>query len=161
MLDFPNACASDDEWYEYAQQRCEDLKPHLENFILERFSYKPRYVQQRLYGSGITISALTKQYDLYLRLFIRPREFWPRECLVLARLMFKQQRAGHGRALVDRLLNIAPEFGYRYLAIECANANASAFARRMGFTPYEDGRHWVGSIEAIRAALPISSTQVA
>lgn len=145
--------ASDDEWYEYAEQCGDELIPHLENFILGRFSYKPRYVKQRLSRSGKTISAFTRQYDLYLRLFIRPEDFWPRECLVLARIMFSHQRAGHGSALVKRLLELAPEFGYRYLAIESANANASAFARRLGFTSYENGRHWVGSIEAIQNSL--------
>ncbi|MDH4847959.1 GNAT family N-acetyltransferase [Pseudomonas sp. BN605] len=157
MPQLPPAEASDDEWYDFAERRCEDLLPHIADLILDRFTYKPRYVQQQLWTSGDTVSARTKQYDIYLRLFTPPESFWPRECLVLARLGFKQQRAGHGRALVERLLKLAPEFGYRYLAIECANARSSAFAQRLGFTPYEDGRHWVGAIEAIQQAIHLQT----
>lgn len=43
--------------------------------------------------------------------------------------------------------------GYRFLAIECANANSSAFAERLGFSVYDNRRHWVGSVDAIRKAL--------
>lgn len=43
--------------------------------------------------------------------------------------------------------------GYRFLAVECANANSSAFAERLGFSPYDNRRRWVGSVDAIREAL--------
>jgi hypothetical protein len=42
--------------------------------------------------------------------------------------------------------------GYRFLAVECANANSSAFAERLGFSPYDNRRRWVGSIDSIREA---------
>lgn len=91
--------ASDDDWKLYSYQSGEMLIPHLSNFLTERFSYKPRYVNQNIWRTGPTVSAFTRKYDLYLRLFLRPDDFWPRECLILARLMFKEQRAGHGRGL--------------------------------------------------------------
>ncbi|WP_338524320.1 GNAT family N-acetyltransferase [Pseudomonas batumici] len=153
MHDLPAADASDDEWYEFSEARCEDLIPHLREFILERFTYKPRYVQQRVWRSFGTVSALSRQFDLYFRLFARPNAICPRDSLVIARIGFKHQRAGHGHALVKRLVDLAPKFGYRHLAIECANAKASAFAERLGFTPYENRQHWVGSVDAIREAL--------
>lgn len=145
--------ASDEEWREFAATSCEKLIPELKTFLLERFSYKPRYVQRRVWRTFGTVSALSKQFDIYIRMFIKPDSFWPRECLVLARIGFEQQRAGHGRALVARMVELAPVFGYRYLAIESANNNAAAFAQRLGFTPYENGRHWVGSVHTIREAL--------
>lgn len=123
MLIFPAADASDDEWFEFAQARAEDLLPYLREFILERFTYKPRYVQHKVWRSFATASARCKQFDLYFRLFARPDVHCPRETLVIARLMFEHQRAGHGRALVERLVELAPTLGYRYLLIECANAN--------------------------------------
>ena len=153
MLTIPADGASDDEWYKYAQQSCDFLKTHLAGFLVEKFSYKPRYVKQMLSQSGSTISAFTRKYDLYFRVFVRPQDFWPRECVVLARLMFKEQRVGHGRDLLEMLVKLAPSLGYRFLAIECANKNAAAFGNRMGFTPYEDGRHWLGSISDIQQAL--------
>ena len=76
---------------------------------------------------------------------------------MIARIGFTQQRAGHGRALVERLVELAPLFGYRHLAIECANENASAFAERLGFTPYEERRHWIASIDALEKTLDEST----
>ncbi len=152
MPDLPSIDSSDDEWHEFAKQCCEDLAPHLARY-LARFAYKPRYIQQNLHRSFATVCARTKKYDLYVRMFIRPDDFWPRECLVLARIGFKEQRTGHGRALIELLVELAPTFGYRYLAIECANAKAGAFAERLGFTPYDNRRHWVGAVEAIQDAL--------
>lgn len=153
MPKLPPADASADVWHNFAEARCEDILPHLGKFILERFAYKPRYIQQRVSKSFGTISARTKQFDLYFRLFAQPDDVCPRDCLVIARIGFKQQRVGHGRALIELLVELAPQFGYRFLAVECANANSSAFAERLGFSPYDNRRHWVGSVDAIREAL--------
>ncbi|MEH6415541.1 GNAT family N-acetyltransferase [Pseudomonas sp. CGJS7] len=153
MLRLPAADASDHEWHEFAEARSEDLMSHLREFILERFIYKPRYIHQRVWRSSATVSALSRQFDLYFRLFGRPDENCPRETLEIARIMFKQQRVGHGRALVERLVELAPTVGYQHLLIECANAKASAFAERLGFTPFDNRRHWIGSVDAIRQAL--------
>jgi len=153
LLTTPPHDASDDDWNLYSYQSGEMLIPHLAGFLTERFSYKPRYVKQKIWRTGHTVSAYTRKYDLYLRLFLRPDDFWPRECLILARLMFKEQRVGHGRGLLEMLVKLAPEFGYKFLAIECANKNASAFGERMGFTSYENGRHWVAAVHDIQRAL--------
>lgn len=63
--------------------------------------------------------------------------------------MFEHQRVGHGRALVERLIELAPALGYRHLLIECANAKASAFAERLGFTTYDNRRNWVASVDTL------------
>lgn len=76
---------------------------------------------------------LSTQFDISIRMFVKSNNYCPRECLVLARIGFTKERAGHGRALVQRLVELAPQFGYRYLAIESANANASTFAERLDF----------------------------
>lgn len=157
MPTLPAVDAIDEEWKAFAALRCEELIPHIRQFILERFSYQPRYVKQRVWRTFGTVSALSKQFDLYFRLFAKPDAICPRECLVIARIGFMQQRAGHGRALVERLVELAPLFGYRHLAIECANENASAFAERLGFTPYEERRHWIASIDALEKTLDEST----
>ena len=126
---------------------------HLKEFTLKRFSYKPRYIHRRVWRSSATVSALSRQFDLYFRLFGRPDEHCPRHTLVIARIMFKQQRVGHGRALIERLVELAPTLGYQHLLIECANAKASAFAERLGLTPFDNRRHWIGRVDAIRQAL--------
>lgn len=153
MPTLPPTDASDEEWRAFAEERCEELKPHVAEFILERFTYKPRYVQQRVWRTFATVSALSLQFDIYIRMFVRPNDYWPRECLVLARIGFTKERVGHGRALVKRLVELAPQFGYRYLAIESANANASAFAERLGFSPRDNGRHWIGAVDDVQKAL--------
>jgi GNAT superfamily N-acetyltransferase len=153
MPELPVADASDDVWDDFIDARCEELVAYLREFILERFDYKPRYVQQQVSSSFGTAVSRTKQFDLYFRLFAKPDDIYPRDCLVIARIGFKQQRAGHGRALIEYLLKLAPKIGYGHIGIECANARSSAFAERLGFNPYESRRHWVGSVRAIRKAL--------
>ena len=37
---------------------------------------------------------------------------WPGECLALARIGFKEQQAGHGRALIELLLESTPKLGF-------------------------------------------------
>lgn len=157
MMDMPAVDASDDTWDEFTDARSEVLVANLRDFIVERFTYKPRYVQQQVTSSYGTISARTKKFDLYFRLFARPDHICPRDCLVIARIGFKQRRSGHGSALVSYLLELAPTIGYRHVAIECANANSAAFAERLGFSPFENRRHWVGSVEVIRETLATRS----
>lgn len=149
----PLLSASDDEWRAYSYQQSPALLAHLLDFILDRFSYKPRYISARLHSQFGTVTAFTKQYDLYLRLFGRPDEFWPRERLVLARITFLETRAGHGRALVRRLVELAPLLGYRYIGIESTNHNSSAFAQRLGFTPDEQRQNWIASTDTLRGTL--------
>lgn len=86
----PAIHASDADWNLYSHQSGEMLIPHLADFLTEHFSYKPRYVKQKIWRKGPTVSACTSKYDLYFRLFLRPYDFWPRECLILARLMFEE-----------------------------------------------------------------------
>lgn len=150
--------ARDDEWRAFSHQQSAALLVHLHDFILERFSYKPRYIRTRLHSQFGTVTAFTKQYDLYLRLFGRPDEFWPRERLVLARITFLETRVGHGRALISRLVELAPLLGYRYIGIESTNPNSSAFAQRLGFTPDEPGRNWIADIGTLKGALGLYDT---
>ncbi|PXX72603.1 MULTISPECIES: hypothetical protein [unclassified Pseudomonas] len=59
-----------------------------------------------------------------------------------------------GHVVVDvEVDRYAHQFGYRYLAIEPANANASAFAERLGFSPRDNGRHWIGTVDDVQKAL--------
>ena len=152
MTATPSLTASDGVWRDYATECNTQLMDVLAEYLSERFGYKRKYVRQTLSTRRVTLTAYSLRYDLYFRLFPPQRDFWPRECLILARIMFKQERAGHGRALLELLISLAPTFGFKYLAIESANEKASAFAARMGFTAFENGNHWVGSIEDVKRA---------
>lgn len=44
----PAIHASDADWNLYAHQSGEMLIPHLADFLTEHFSYKPRYVKQKI-----------------------------------------------------------------------------------------------------------------
>lgn len=149
MFTLPESDATDDVWHEYAVQSSEILQPYVAEFLVDRFGYARRYVDRSIAPVWGTLLAKTKKYDIYIRLFNKTRDFWPRESLTLARVGFSEQRAGHGRELLGMLLTLAPIFGYQYIAIECANANAAAFSKRMGFTSYVNGYHWIGSISDI------------
>jgi GNAT superfamily N-acetyltransferase len=81
---------------------------------------------------------MRKSFDLYFRL--NPPEGFdlPEASLVIARMYFKQQKQGHGTALLNFLAGQAIQFGYKHLILECANENASAFARQLGFHNMRD-----------------------
>lgn len=153
MVYIPGMCATDEAWRASAERCCEELIPHLAKFIADRFSLKSTFVHRNLWRTYATVSARTTKYDIYLCMFKKPYVFWSRECLVLARIGFKEQRVGHGRALVELLVSLAPDLGYRFLVVEFANAYSAAFAEKLGFVPYENGLHWVGSVDAIRGTL--------
>ncbi|NUU34752.1 hypothetical protein [Pseudomonas sp. C2B4] len=151
----PPLNASDDTWHEYADDCCLYFNSKLSHFLIEGFGYKPRWVNQRL-GVGLTstIKAYTMKYDLYLRMFPRPEAGWPRETLVIARIGFKDERKGHGRRLLTLMTELAPELGYKHIAIECANENSSAFGRRFGLQPMDErGSNWIGTVDDVQRAL--------
>ncbi len=154
----PLHSACEDEWRAFSDQQSSALAGHLCDFILERFSYKPRYIRAHLHSQFGTVTAFTKRYDLYIRLFGRPDELWPRERLVLARITFLEQRAGHGRTLVNRLVELAPLLGYRYIGIESTNDNSSAFAKRLGFTSCPQGCNWLADIDTLKERLESHAT---
>jgi hypothetical protein len=53
ILTTPPIDASDDDWNLYSYQSGEMLMPHLADFLTERFSYKPRYVKQKIWRTGV------------------------------------------------------------------------------------------------------------
>lgn len=152
-LPLPTSMATDKEWKAFAIQQCSALLPHLQAFIIDRFDYKLRYVKPRLNTIFGTATARTKRYDIHLRMFCKPCDFWPRERLVLARIIFQEERVGHGSALLLRLVQLAPLLGYRYIGIESANPNSSAFAQRLGFTPCQHGRNWLADVDMLKKRL--------
>lgn len=55
-----------------------------------------------------TVSALSTQFAIYTHMFWKPNDYCLRECLVLARIGFTEESAEHGRLLVQRLMELAP-----------------------------------------------------
>lgn len=155
-LNKPALNAHEDTWEEYADAACLYLKQKLSVFLQEQFGLTKPKVNRCLHiGLGSTVKADNPEYDydLYFRLFPNLEVGWPRETLVIARLYFIEQRKGHGRRLLDLLVQLAPEIGYKHIAIEAANENSSAFAKRFGFELANGKAGWLGSIENIEQAL--------
>ncbi len=152
----PDLSANNDQWQEYADAGCLHLKQKLSEFLQEQFGFTKSKVNRYLHvGLGSTVKADNAQYDydLYFRLFPDLEVGWPRETLVIARLYFVEQRKGHGRSLLSWLVKLAPEIGYKYIAIEAANENSSAFGERFGLELYKGKSGWLGSIDNIQQAL--------
>ncbi|MDD2134801.1 hypothetical protein [Pseudomonas kurunegalensis] len=155
-LQKPDLSANDNVWQEYADAGCLHLKQKLSEFLQEQFGLSKSKVNRYLHlGLGSTVKADNAQYDydLYFRLFPDLEVGWPRETLVIARLYFVEQRKGHGRSLLEWLVKIAPEIGYKYIAIEAANENSSAFGERFGLELTNGNTGWLGSVENIQKAL--------
>ncbi|MTI12132.1 GNAT family N-acetyltransferase [Sansalvadorimonas verongulae] len=118
------------------QQFCEALN----QYLMKRFQYKrkPAYISLQ---SGL-IAAKRKLFDLYLRWLPGETE-WGKDTLVIARIHFHQKRVGHGTSLLNFLIEQAPRCKYRQIAIEFANDNSAAFAKRYGFKNNAGTRDWI------------------
>ncbi|MDM9552441.1 GNAT family N-acetyltransferase [Pseudomonas asiatica] len=152
----PELNAHEDAWEEYADAACLHLKQKLSVFLQEQFGLTKSKVNRHLHiGLGSTVKADNPKYgyDLYFRLFPNLKAGWPRETLVIARIFFEEQRKGHGRNLLNWLVQLAPEIGYKYIAIEAANENSSAFGKRFGFELKNGKAGWLGSVENLEQAL--------
>lgn len=152
----PTINARENAWEEYADAACLHLKEKLSVFLQEQFGLKKSSVNRHLHiGLGSTVKADNPKYnyDLYFRLFPNLKAGWPRETLVIARIYFEEQRKGHGRTLLNWLVQLAPAIGYKYIAIEAANENSSAFGKRFGFELENGKAGWLGSVENIGQAL--------
>jgi GNAT superfamily N-acetyltransferase len=77
--------------------------------------------------------------ELYLRLWpntgIEGEGYWPADTLVIARMEFRDMRAGHGRALLEFLVSQAALYGYDKIALECTydGEGIQGFAKKFGF----------------------------
>lgn len=155
-LSKPDLSGSEEEWEEYSDAGCLHLKKSLSKFLQHRFGLTSRKVNRHLHiglGSTVKADSLQHDYDLYFRIFPRLKAGWPRETLVIARIFFMEQRKGHGRSLLSWLVEMAPEIGYKYIAIEGANEKSGAFGARFGLEPSNGKAGWLGSIENIANAL--------
>ena len=156
MIDLkPVINAEEHVWRQYADVSCLYLQSKLARFLTRQFEYKQDRVNRSLIvGLAPTVKADTPKYDLYFRLFPHPDAGWPRETLVIARIGFKNERKGHGRSLLTFVTDLAPEIGYKHIAIECANENSSAFGKRFGLQPMDEReRNWIGSVVDVQRAL--------
>lgn len=98
------------------------------------------------------VMAQRKKFDLYLR-FGRTWACEKSKSIVIARIGFEKQRAGHGTELLKVLTRVAHDYGYKYLAIESVNVSSSAFAGKLGFEPHSQEKCFVILAEVLSANL--------
>ena len=99
-------------------------------------------------------------FDLYMRMPAARMSSWPGATLVIARIAFDEERAGHGRALLQCLVDCADEAGFDHLGIEQTHdgENIRGFVSAHGFRPAWPDRerpldNWVAPVEVVRAHL--------
>ncbi|MNJ71908.1 hypothetical protein D3C77_685040 [compost metagenome] len=55
--------------------------------------------------------------------------------------------------MLSWLVKLAPEIGFKYIAIEAANENSSAFGKRFGLELANGKTGWLGTVDNIQKAL--------
>jgi len=71
---------------------------------------------------------------------------FPPDCLIIARIGFKKERAGHGSHFVGFLVETALKHKFRHIGIESTNHKSRAFAEKLGFQSI-DGSNYVVTID--------------
>lgn len=134
-----------------AKERISTFASLLKTHLKEHFDYKRLRVSEWL---GRTVVAKTAKYDLYFR--VTPTSVdggWDNSTLVVARIGFREQRRGHGRALLQFLVDVSDKLPYTHIGIEQANPDATAFGTRFGFTRYGKGKDLLASVDDVRKGL--------
>jgi hypothetical protein len=127
-----------EEFIAYRRKAVPLLAEDVKSFYSDRFPAEAPFfklnqnnVSVRLTSSRIDQNQRT---DLYLRI---QAEKDGRVKLVIARIAFSEQRAGHGTALIEHIARIAPSLGFECLEIESVNDESRAFAIRLGMHEHE------------------------
>jgi GNAT superfamily N-acetyltransferase len=132
------------------------LADELDCWLRHRFAYRARLTN----WSGSTINVRRVKIDLYLRLITHASEnrLWPQHTLVIARIGFREQHKGHGRALLRFLLTRAERFGYNKIAVESAgdSIGIQTFCAKFFCNLHTSTRcnsNWIASLQHVSEAL--------
>lgn len=136
----------------------------LDSWLRQRFAISAKAVNlARLTRVGNLTYRYGRVGELYLRLWPvvdEGIEYWPAKTLVIARLEFRDTRAGHGRALLEFLVSQAVPYGYENIALECTHDgdDIQGFAKKFGFEhawPHHPYPHsnWIASVDRVAERL--------
>ena len=132
------------------EHEIEDFCNELNIFLSSRFEYKRAHAHTYLDGN---IIASTKKFDLYFR-WKPEHEYCEKNSLTIARIYFDKIKSGYGSELLNFICERANRYHYEKIVIECANSNASAFAKRYGFSQWK-GKDWIISTKELSNNLQI------
>lgn len=110
---------------------------------MKRFRYRVSLLY--LTPDNIIVSRRISRVSLYLRIR-RIESLFPPDCLIIARISFRKERAGNGTHFVRFLSEIAVKYGYRHIGIKSVNEKSRAFAEKLGFLSI-DGSNYAVSVE--------------
>lgn len=121
----------------------EAICQEIDNYLMERFKYRLSLVY--LTPDNIVTTRRNSRIDLYLRIR-KVESIFPSDCLIIARISFRKERAGHGTHFVHFLTEIAVKYDFKYIGIESVNKKSSLFAEKLGFQSI-DGSNYVALVE--------------
>lgn len=123
----------------------EEIREAIDSYLMERFRYRRSFV--RLTPDNIVTTRRNSRIDLYLRIR-RVKSLFPPDCLIIARLNFSKEHAGHGSHFVRFLAKIALKHDFKYIGLESTNEKSASFARKLDFYSI-DGSNYAVSVEGL------------
>ena len=123
----------------------EKIKKAIDIYLMKRFKYLRSLVY--LTPDNIVTTRRNSRVDLYLRIR-KVKSVFPPDCLIIARISFQKERAGHGSHFVKFLAETALKYGYRHIGIESTNHKSRSFAEKLGFQSI-DGSNYAVSVEKL------------
>lgn len=123
----------------------EEIRTAINNYLMERFKYRISLVY--LTPGNIVTTRKNSRMDLYLRIR-KVESIFPPDCLIIARIGFSKERAGHRTHFVCFLAEIAVNHNFKYIGIESTNEKSKTFAEKLGFQSI-DGSNYVASVERL------------
>lgn len=121
----------------------EEIRKEIDTYLMKRFRYRRSLVY--LTPDNIVTTRRNSRIDLYLRIR-RVKSLFPPDCLIIARISFRKERAGNGTHFVRFLSGIAIKYGYKHIGIESTNEKSSSFTGKLGFHSI-DGSNYTVSVE--------------
>jgi len=125
----------------------------IDEFYREKFNYKTSCAFPRFPTIDINRSAVR----LYLR--FKPKGSWPNDSIVIASIEFQKQRRGHGKALLQKLVDMSARYEFRSIGIEQTSSKEGIqnFVRKFGFKNHGNERNWLVSIDTLKLLLDATS----
>lgn len=121
----------------------EAIRQEIDNYLMERFKYRLSLLY--LTPDNIIVCRQNSRVGLYLRIR-KVKSLFPPDCLIIARISFSKERAGHGTHFVRFLTKIAIKYDFKYIGIESVNEKSSSFAKKLGFQSI-DSSNYVALVE--------------
>jgi GNAT superfamily N-acetyltransferase len=121
----------------------------IDAYCRQRYGFKRQCIDAR----HPTVDVHRAAVNLYLR--FRVGDSWRVGSVVIAVIRFREKRRGHGTALLGKLVEMAPMYGYQNIEVEQTGSDISiqSFVRKFGFTNTFDERNWIVPVGQLRELL--------